>query len=133
MTQAEKENILKYAITIIRSDSEIDIRELAYLKGLSTHLGVSVENLHGLLHKDAVHVTIPQSEVKRMEILIYLVFCIVQDEKIHPEEDKMLHKISLRLGFKPQMIGDIMRSLKGGSIDELSPDFIVSIAKKYLN
>lgn len=71
--------------------------------------------------------------MERMEIIYYLFFLIKVDRQLQPEEEDMIHKFGLKLGFRPMFMHDIINLLKKYLDGKLPQDAILEEAKKYLN
>ena len=75
----------------------------------------------------------PAAEEDRMRILYYLLFMMRVDGKIPPEEEKLCYKAGLRLGFNEQLTGDLIRVMKTYLEEDIPPEAMLDVVKKYLN
>lgn len=134
MTSRERYiNILKYAASLIRSDSEIHERELAFYQEMANAMEISNTEARAIFLADTLDLDIPISEHDRMEIFVYIVFVLLTDGVMTEEEVALAHSMVMRLGLRKELLSNVLNALQHSDRKEIKTDLILEEAKKYLN
>lgn len=121
-------------IKMVMIDNKIDPAEKKFLGDIASQLGIIQEDIATIIEKpEEFALQPPAAEEDRMRILYYLLFMMRVDGKIPPEEEKLCYKAGLRLGFNEQLTGDLIRIMKTSLNEEIPPDAMINVVKKYLN
>lgn len=121
-------------VKMVTVDKKIDPVEKKFLGDIARQLGLQPEDIATISENpDKFALKLPASEEERMRILYYLLFMMRVDGKIPPEEEKLCYKAGLRLGFNEQLTGDMIRIMKTYLDEDIPPDAMIDVVKKYLN
>ena len=119
---------------MVTVDNRIDPIEKRFLGDIARQLGLQQVDIDTISENpDQFALKPPSSEEERMRILYYLLFMMRVDGKIPPEEEKLCYKAALRLGFNEQLTRDMITIMKTYLDDEIPPDAMINVVKKYLN
>ena len=131
--QSQKENILRYVIQAAKANTNITEIEMSYLKDLCEYLDISNEDLHLFLREVNDDIDVPKDEMSRMEILYYLFFILMSDNNIDQSEQDFLFKAALKLGFRPQLINNVLAVFTHYRGRDLPNTALLDEAKKFMN
>lgn len=124
------------ALLVKQADAEGNITpaEEAFLDHAAKSLGLSEEEVrHIKANPDAYKVAPPPNERTRMTILYYLLFMMRADGEIRPEEEKLCYEIGFRLGFRMEMISNLIGVMRQYLRQQLPPDAMLEKIKPYLS
>ena len=76
---------------------------------------------------------IPSSEIDRMTIFYYLLFLIKIDGVVDEREKNFARKFGLALGFRMEMIDQMLTTMEKHLDNRLPDDELIKIVKQYLN
>lgn len=117
------------------ADAIVTKDELAYLKKLCTHYGLSEEDFRYVMNNAyTIPFDAPQVPMKKLEQIYDLVRLVLIDESIDERKVKLCVKVAKKLGFKPHIVGDLIKALvnvseeTGG--DELEKEELKIILKE---
>jgi len=121
-------------IKMVMIDNKIDPIEKKFLENIAQQLGLQQEDITTIIENPEKFALVPPAEEEdRMRILYYLLFMMRVDGEIPPEEEKLCYKAGLKLGFNEQLTGDLIRIMKTYLNDEIPPEAMINVVKKYLN
>ena len=121
-------------IEMVTIDNKIDPVEKKFLGDIALQFGLRDEDISSIIeHPEKFALKPPTAEEDRMRILYYLLFMMRVDGEIPPEEEKLCYKAGLRLGFNEQLTGDLIQLMKTYLNEEIPPEAMVNVIKKYLN
>ena len=122
--------IIKQAI----SDGEFTVLEKKYLIYAARMLHLSDSDIAKVrINPEKFTISPPPDESKRMTILYYLLFMMRADQKVTPEEEVLCYKIGFQMGFREEMIADLITLMKQYIIKDIPPDGMLEKIKPYLN
>lgn len=104
------------------------LRETAKSLGLDNNMVHSIKN-----DPDAFRIAPPPDERTRMTILYYLLFMMRADGEIRPEEEKLCYEVGFRLGFRMEMINNLIGVMRQYLRQQLPPDAMLERIKPYLS
>lgn len=115
-------------------DNQIKTKEYVFLNDLANTLKLTKPEVASVIaNPKSFNLISPPEEQERMQILYYIIFAMRIDGEIHPEEEKLVYKIGLKLGFHQVMLTDMINLLKNHLTTRLPNDALLKIVKKYLN
>jgi len=121
-------------IKMVTIDNKIDPIEKKFLGDIANQLGLLQEDIATIIENpEEFALKPPAAEEDRMRILYYLLFMMRVDGEIPPEEEKLCYKAGLRLGFNEQLTGDMIRIMKTHLDEDIPPEAMINVVKKYLN
>ncbi len=127
-------SILSLLIDVAKSDKNIDGNENKFLAEIAARKGLNVEDANEVINNpDKYKFTPPPEEKDRMEIFYYVLFLMRTDGIIEEAEEKICYKIGLKLGFNEQLSGDLIGVMKTYLNDNVPPEAMLEMIKKYLN
>ena len=135
----EEERAMKYYIVSLlikqaQSDGQFTNFEKKYLVHAARSLRVSDTEVAAIRHTpDDYSIAPPPDESKRMTILYYLLFMMRADQKVNIEEEVLCYQIGFQMGFRQEMITDLIRLMKQYLSEEIPPDGMLEKIKPYLN
>ena len=126
--------LLKILSHLAKVDGNISENEFSYLIHLSSKLNISLEEVRSIfMNEDELNEILPVDEQDRMLVLYHLLFMTDADKIIKPEEEKLLFHFGLKLGFSEFMVKDFIGVFKKHDLDDIPPDAMLSIIKRYQN
>jgi len=136
--QEELLAIKKYIISLLvkqaLSDDEFSLVEKKYLKHVGTNLELSDVDLAAIIHHpDKYIISPPPDELKRLTILYYLLFMMKVDQNISVEEERLCYKIGLRLGFREELVTNLIKVMKDYLNEKIPPTAMIEKVKPFLN
>jgi len=121
-------------IKMVMIDNKIDPIEEKFLGNIAHQLGLKQEDIITVINNpEKFALKPPAGEEDRMRILYYLLFMMRVDGEIPPEEEKLCYKAGLKLGFNEQLTGDLIRIMKTYLNEDIPPEAMIEVVKKYLN
>ena len=129
-----QKSILSLLIEVAKADRLITGNENKFLAEVAHRKGLSVEDAHEVIqHPDRFPFTPPADEKDRMEIFYYILFLMRTDGVIAIEEERIVHKLGLKLGFNEQLSQDLIDVMKTYLNESVPPELMLEKIKKYLN
>ena len=130
--------VKKYIISMIVQEAQADqgfsILEKKYLAFAAKTLGLSVTAVAAIrIDPAAYEMAPPPNEQERMNVLYFLLFMMRADNSISKQEETMCHHIGFRLGFRREMISDLINVMRECLDKEIPPNAMVERIKAYLN
>jgi uncharacterized tellurite resistance protein B-like protein len=126
--------IIRTLYHLAKTDGSITDIEFTYLVHVGKKMGFSIEDVRNImLEYTEVKEILPYDEQDRMNVLYQLLFMMDADKNIAEEEEKALFHFGLKLGFSEFMIKDFMEIFQKHDIDDLPPEAMLNIIKKYQN
>lgn len=128
----------KYIISMIAQEAQADHHfstlEKRYLSFVASNLGVSEAEVAAIrLNPGIYEIPPPQNEQERMNVLYFLLFMLRSDKEITKEEEALCHHIGFRLGFRRELISDLINLMRDCLDKEIPPHAMVDRIKTYLN
>jgi len=128
----------KYIISMIVQEAQADHHfstlEKRYLSFVASNLGVSEAEVAAIrLNPGIYEIPPPQNEQERMNVLYFLLFMLRSDKEITKEEEALCHHIGFRLGFRRELISDLINLMRDCLDKEIPPHAMVDRIKTYLN
>lgn len=116
------------------ADNEINIKELGFMREIADTLHLSATDLNEISADPKAYVLEPPPpEQERMSILYMLLFAMRIDGEINTNEEHIVYKVGLQLGFHELMLKELIGELKSHLTTRLPDDALLNIIKKYLN
>ena len=126
--------IIALMIKMASVDGNIDPVEKRLIYDVASQLHLTPEDMIDIIkNPEKSSLEPPVDEGERMKILYYLLFTMRVDGKIGDEEEQMCYKISLRLGFNEQLTAEMIGLMKTYLKEELPPEAMLEVIRKYLN
>jgi len=119
--------LIQFLYRIAYTDGRFDEAEKAFIAEIMEIHNVTVDEL---LEGD---LEIPSEERDRMTILYYVLFLIRIDGDIDERERSVAHKVGLSLGFRGEMISDMLMVMEKYLHERLPEDELVKIIRQYMN
>ncbi len=128
----------KYIISLLvqhaMADEHFSFMEGKFLEYAGKQLQLSHQEIREVQkNPTAYEIAPPPDEQKRVTILYYALFMMRADGKITPEEEDTCHKLGLRLGFRAEMVVNLIKLMKEYLLEELPPLAMVDEIRPYLN
>jgi hypothetical protein len=131
---ALKRYIISMIVLEAQADMNFSVREKKYLAYAATTLGLSETEVAKIrLNPTAYEIAPPPNEQDRMKVLYYLLFMMWSDNNISKEEETMCHHIGFRLGFRRELISDLINVLRECLHKDIPPNAMLERIKPYLN
>ena len=126
--------IIALMIKMAKADYNIDPIEKRFIYDVADRLNLTQEDVIDVINNLEDHILKPPAdEGERMKILYYLLFMMRIDGEIPVEEEQLCYKASLRLGFNEQLTAEMIDLMKKYLKEELPPEAMVKVIRKYLN
>ena len=132
--KAFKYYIISLLVQQAKSDEDFSRIEKRYLKYAGDQLKVSDVELARIRSNPAAYtIAPPPDEHKRVMILYYTLFMMKADQKITKEEEILCYRIGTRLGFRDEMIENLINVMRNYLNQNLPPDAMLNEIKPFLN
>jgi len=129
-----KRAIIAHLFTLMSSDNDENIKELGYIMYVGQQLGLTDEDLQEIkINKESYFLKPPIEERERIIILYYFLFFMKADGTITPEEEDVVSRLGMKLGFRPDMTRDLIQVLKNHIDKDVPPEELLGKIKAYLN
>lgn len=128
----------RYLISLLvkqaQSDNDFSLIEKKYLAYAGRSLGLSEAEIAAIrLNPEKYFTSPPPDESKRMTMLYFLLFMMWADGEIKAEEEKFCHHAGFCLGFRPDLVSDLISVLKVFLKNEIPPEAMLEKIKPYMN
>lgn len=131
---AMKSYIVSLLVKQATVDGDIADAETSYLLYASKTLGLDKSEIKPIVQTpDSYNISPPPDEEKRLTILYYLLFMMRADEVIDAKEEKLCYNIGFQMGFRQEMVSDLIRVMKKYLIEKIPPSAMLDKIKIYLN
>lgn len=128
-----KKAIIALLYKLMGVDNEEDPKELAYIMHISDRMGLSDEDLKEVsINMDGYDLEPPSDKKERITILYYFLFLMKADGVVQPEEEEFVHQFGEKLGFKSDMISDLIEVIKQYLDTPVPPAELFSKVKGFL-
>lgn len=132
--QAMKLYIIALLVKQAQSDGHFTNIEKKYLNFASQALKLTDSEVAAIRQSpDEYKISPPPDENKRMTILYYLLFMMKADQQVEPEEEVLCYQIGFRLGFREEMVANLISLMKEYLKEDLPPDGMLERVKPFLN
>jgi uncharacterized tellurite resistance protein B-like protein len=124
---------LKLLVNLARMDGELAIIERNYIINIGKGHGFPESSVETLFYDS--HETILAEDLtpkQRFNYLFNLVQLMKIDEKLYQEEIKFCANIATRLGYKSEIMFDLLLKVKSGPMDQKDIDALQESTAKYL-
>jgi len=124
---------LKLLVTLARIDGEMAGKERDYIINIGKAHGFpesSVETLFYSSHETIIYKDL--SADQRFNYIFNLVQLMKLDERLYKEEIKFCANIATRLGYKPEVMFELLLKIKSGEMDQKEIDSLKELTAKYL-
>lgn len=131
---ALKRYIIAMLIQEAQADGEFSNIEKKYLNYAAREIGLSdAEVVTIRLNPTAYDLPPNTNENERMVVLYYLLFMLQSDKNSKKEEEIICHHVGFRLGFRRDLISDLINQMKDCIDKQLPPTDMLEVIKPYLN
>ncbi len=132
--RAMKNYIVSLLIKQAQSDGSFTNFEKKYLVHAARSLCLSDNEVAAIRHAPEDYlIAPPPDESKRMTILYYLLFMMRADQKVDVEEEVLCYQVGFQMGFRQEMITDLIRLMKQYLLEDIPPNEMLEKIKPYLN
>lgn len=129
-----KQYIISLLVFQAQSDKDFSVVEKKYLAHVSKSFGLSDAEVAAIrLNPEVYETKPPANEQERMNVLYYLLFMMRADKTIHAEEEAICHHVGFKLGFRPELVSDLVNVMRDCLDKEIPSDVMVDRVKTYLN
>lgn len=131
---AMKHYIISLLVKQALADGDFNNIEKKYLAYAARTLHVSNEEVAAIRSApDQYEIAPPPDESKRMTIFYFLLFMMRADQKVTPEEEALCYRIGFLMGFRQEMINNLIQLMKQYLTEDIPPDGMLKRIKPYLN
>ncbi len=135
---AHEHQLKLYIISLLvqgaQADHDFSTIEKKYLSYAAKSLGITESEVAAIrLNPSAFEMAPPQSEQERMNLLYYLLFMMRADQAVKTEEEAICHHLGFKLGFRRELISDLVNVMKDCLGKEIPPDAMMERVRAYLN
>jgi uncharacterized tellurite resistance protein B-like protein len=129
-----KQFIISLIVQEAQADQDFSIVEKKYLSYAAKTLGLSESEVAAIRLSPADYEMAPPSnEQERMNVLYFLLFMLRADGQVNKAEEEMCHHIGFRLGFRREMISDLINVMRACLDKEIPPNAMLESVRAYLN
>ena len=126
--------VLYMLLKLMAADGHRDRAEYIYILNVAREMGMTQEEIASLKAEDILQDwKLPQSEHDRMIILYYLLFMMKTDGAITPEEENVVKELGYVLGFRIEMVADLIHVIKNHDLNTSTAHDLVDKIRTYLN
>lgn len=124
---------LKLLVNLSRIDGDMSGQERSYIINIGKAHGFPESSVETLFYNS--HDTIIPKDLSADQRFNYI-FNVVQlmkiDERLYENEIKYCAGIAARLGYKPEVMVELMLKIKTGEMDQKEKDTLKQLANRYL-
>lgn len=126
--------IISLLVQEAQADQDFSIIEKKFLSYAAKTLGLPESEVNAIrLNPAAYDITPPPNEQERMNVLYFLLFMMRADQQIKPEEEELCHHLGFKLGFRRELISDLINVMRDCLGKEIPPDAMMERVRAYLN
>ena len=108
-----KASLIHMLHTLAMQDGVLHRNEIRFIEGVLDEFGYGVEILEELPKNFNLNkITLPKSDVRRMEILYQLLFLMKFDNVVSESEIRFIRHLTLKLGVQPMLIAELSQIMK---------------------
>jgi len=131
---AMKSYIVSMLVKQASSDGDIADAETSYLLFAASALGLDKMDIKPIIQTpESYSISPPPDEDKRLTILYYMLFMMRADKIIDAKEEKLCYKIGFQMGFRQDMITQLIDVMKEYLDANIPPTAMLDKIKPYLN
>lgn len=131
---ALKQYIISLIVQEAQADEDFTTREKQYLAYAAKKLELTDSQVAAIrLNPQVYEIAPPHDEQRRMTILYYLLFMMRADGSISAQEENLVHQIGFRLGFRTEMVTDLIVVMRDCLDKEIPPNAMLERIKPFLN
>lgn len=124
---------LKLLVNLSRIDGEMAPQERTYITNIGMAHGFPESSVETLFYGNhEVFITTDLTNDQRFEYLFNLVQLMKLDARLYQEEIKYCATTASKLGYKPEVMFDMLTQVKSTEMDEREIKALKEIAAKYL-
>jgi uncharacterized membrane protein YebE (DUF533 family) len=107
----ENQEYFKHLVAIALHDGLLDKQEVILLCKIGAKLGLGASIIQDLIHAYSPHkiLSLPKDNQERFDQLYDVICIMLADEEITEEECDFCMKLAKRLGFKSDIVGELVR------------------------
>lgn len=126
--------VISMLLRMMDADGHKDRTEYLYILKVAYEMGMTQEDLAALTPDDLNRKgKMPESEQDRMKILYYLLFMMDMNGIITPEEETLIREFGYLLGFRIELVADLIRVIKEHHAGGNPTDELLDKIRTYLN
>ncbi len=126
--------VISMLLRMMDADGQKDRTEYLYILKVAYEMGITQEDIAALtpevLNRKG---KLPESERDRMTILYYLLFMMDMNGIITPEEETLIREFGYILGFRIDLVADLIRVIKNHYAGGSPTDELLDTIRTYLN
>lgn len=131
---ALKRYIIAMLVQEAQADHHFSTAEKRYLSFAAKNLGISEAEVATIrLNPERYEIAPPPNEQERMNVLYFLMFMLRSDQQVSKEEEIMCHHIGFRLGFRREMISDLINVMRDCLNKDIPSNAMMDRIRTYLN
>ncbi len=129
-----KRSILALLIRLGDADGDNHPREQQYMEEVCYAIDLPISDIEQVRKNLGDYpLDPPTEEGERMQILYYLLFLMKIDFKVTEEEIAIIRKFGFKLGFREQLVEDMITVIKNHTDKLVPPDALLDIIRNYSN
>ena len=129
-----KRSILALLMRLSTADNDSHAREHAYMEAVCEAIDLPVGDLEEVrANLEDYPLDPPSDEPQRMQILYFLLFQMKIDHKVTDEEVAIIQKFGFILGFREQLVEDLISVIKDHTDKLVPPDALIDVIRNYQN
>ncbi len=129
-----KRSILALLMQLSTADQDVHDRERAYMEAVCEAIDLPVGDLEEVrTNLEDYPLEPPRDEAQRMQILYFLLFQMKIDHKITEDEIGIVRKFGFILGFREQLVEDLIGVIRAHTHKLVPPEAMIAIIKNYQN
>lgn len=130
----KQKQIINQLIILSKKDNIENSIEKRFIMDIAKSIGLSSMDVN-IIYQEVGNVELhpPIQEKDRMIILYHLLFFMKIDGKMHENEQKMVYETGLRLGFRHDLIAELIETMKDNIRKAIPPDALIENIRKYHN
>jgi len=129
-----KRSILALLMKLSTVDESVHNREVAYMEAVCEAIDLPVGDLDEVrANLEDYPLEPPSDEAQRMQILYFLLFQMKIDHKITDGEVAIVQKFGFILGFREQLVEDLIGVIRAHTNKLVPPDALIEVIRNYQN
>ena len=126
--------VIYMLLRLMAADGHRDRAEYIYILNIAREMGMTMDDVAALTPEDIIEEwRLPANERDRMIILYYLLFMMKTDGTVTPEEESVVKELGYQLGFRIEMVADLIQVIKGHDIHATPAEGLIEKIRTYLN
>ena len=130
----QKQTHILTLLMMAEADNKDHENEVRFINNVAGRIGLSALDVVEIdKHPERLTFSLPETEKDRMTVLYDLLFLMKIDGDVAEEEKELVRELGVRLGFRINMIEEFVQTMAKYVNQQVPPNALLDIIRKYMN